>query len=151
MSEEGRTTKGDPLWLAVFLLLFGVVCAVVAFRQAHDAWLLSTSGVRTTGTVVDLRQEWDSKHRSKVYRPVVPFTAAAGRSVVVQLSETFHEYHRIGDSVSVLYSSDTPTVAIIDQGIIWEWLKLLLLGCVPAFCFAAGTAMLRQRKSAPSS
>jgi ABC-type Na+ efflux pump permease subunit len=112
----------------VFLLALGLSAG--AFFTTRSTLAFRASALRVDGTVVDFSVETktDNGKRTTMYRPVVEFTAASGKTIRFNssVSSSSPGYGR-GDKVPVLYYENTPEKARIDS-FMSNWMGPLVLG-----------------------
>lgn len=125
-------------------LVIGMGCAVLvgALATALHTWHFTQIAQRTSGTVIEMRQQTDKDSGSVSYAPTFRFLDAAGAPHTV--SSSFYssppEFH-VGDSVTVLYRSDDPQTARIDS--YWQvWGLPSLLGIIGSIELPVGLIVL---------
>lgn len=111
-------------------LLIGLGCAALlgACGAAIYSWHFTSVALRTSGTVIEMREQTDKESGSVSYAPTFRFQDASGAAHTV--SSGFYssppEFH-VGDVIVVLYRSNDPQDARIDS--YWQvWGLPSLLG-----------------------
>jgi hypothetical protein len=94
----------------------GVLFAVSLGSSIYTAALLTT-GVKTTGVIVEIREREDKEDHSKSFAPTFTFVDGSGltNSVESNLSYGSVDHYRIGERVPVIYRSSNPQSARIDS------------------------------------
>lgn len=118
-------------FVGIVLMLIGAGLMFWGAKALLQARALGSDGIRTQGTVVDIR-------KNGIYRsPIVEFYTRTGEKVIftseLEVNQDMFNYN-IGDKVPVIYNPDEPASAKIDA--FWErnflQLFLLLLGGIVA-------------------
>jgi Protein of unknown function (DUF3592) len=111
--------------VAPFLAVFAVILVAVGIHQSEKISRLEATGLRASGQVVRLKDEYNSGsgggHYS--YYAIVRFTTE--KNITLEFKDNVGSNppsHRSGDKVTVLYLPSNPQQeAIIDRGIWWNW------------------------------
>ncbi len=125
-------------------LVIGFGCAALVGALATTLHTLHFTRVaqRTSGTVIEMREQADKDSGSVSYAPTFRFQDASGTPHTV--SSSFYssppEFH-VGDTVTVLYRSDDPQTARIDS--YWQvWGLPSLLGIIGSIQLPVGLIVL---------
>ena len=112
-------------------LLFFAIGSGLTYRQRA----LEKQGVEAQGVVVDLQEKYDND--GSTYAPVVQFEAESGQSVTFTSSYSSNPpSYEVGESVIVVYPTETPEDAIIKgDGQVLHIIFMLLGGAVAAVGF----------------
>ena len=95
--------------IGLAVLISGIVAA---FKQSRK----SASGVKATGTVVNLVSRVFNPGSAGVYCPVVDFTSATGQPVRFESQfGTMPASHRVGQTIAVRYDPADPQKAEVDS------------------------------------
>ena len=136
-----RRAAGVVLALAVALLVAGAATLLHTMRFVQGA-------ERTTGTVIDLSEDFSSDDGT-VYYPVVRFTTAEGRTVEFRSSTGSSPPPDVGDRVEVLYDSDDPQDAQLSGFFdLWLWpiaFGVLAIGFGAFALFSPGSGLFAGR------
>ena len=114
------------------LKIFAVIlAAIVLITGVYMTFFQSRGFVKTTASITDVRM--DSTGESTIYYPTVEYTVD-GKTYTSEL-DTGSGSYRIGQTLSVLYNPDNPTVAH-DGGSIGVYLMIAgtVILAVIAFC-----------------
>jgi hypothetical protein len=127
------------LFLGVGVLIFvvGAVIGVFAYR-------FIAGSEEADGTVIDLKESYDSQDDTTVYYPIVRFTTAEGRTV--EFESNVSSSHDVGDRVEVLYDPDDPTDARL-SGFFNLWFGSLAFGAVGIGFVAIGAYIVRRTRT----
>jgi hypothetical protein len=122
--------------LFVFFLLLGIAFGGIAVRSGSAMRAFVALADRTTGEVVAARSGFGMQNTV----PVVEFGAAAGGIYQFTGRMKGMAFHRVGDTVNVLYDPADPTRAEID---FWPelWLGVAVFGLL-AVAFVGVTAFV---------
>ena len=123
----------------VLLLAAAAVTAFLTYRFIADS-------ERADGTVVDLRESYDSEDNTTSYYPVVRFETAEGRPVRFESKVSTSD--DVGDTVEVLYDPDDPEDAKL-AGFLNLWFLSLILGALGAVFTGVG-GYIAHRTRTPS-
>ena len=109
----------------------GILAAIVLITGVYMTFFQSRGFVKTTASITDVRM--DSTGESMIYYPTVEYTVD-GKTYTSEL-DTGSGSYRIGQTLSVLYNPDNPTVAH-DGGSIGVYLMIAgtVILAVIAFC-----------------
>ena len=109
----------------------GILAAIVLITGVYMTFFQSRGFVKTTASITDVRM--DSAGESTIYYPTVEYTVD-GKTYTSEL-DTGSGSYRIGQTLSVLYNPDNPTVAH-DGGSIGVYLMIAgtVILAVIAFC-----------------
>ena len=109
----------------------GILAAIVLITGVYMTFFQSRGFVKTTASITDVRM--DSTGESTIYYPTVEYTVD-GKTYTSELNTGSGSY-RIGQTLSVLYNPDNPTVAH-DGGSIGVYLMIAgtVILAVIAFC-----------------
>ena len=109
----------------------GILAAIVLITGVYMTFSQSRGFVKTTASITDVRM--DSTGESTIYYPTVEYTVD-GKTYTSEL-DTGSGSYRIGQTLSVLYNPDNPTVAH-DGGSIGVYLMIAgtVILAVIAFC-----------------
>ena len=109
----------------------GILAAIVLITGVYMTFFQSRGFVKTTASITDVRM--DSTGESTIYYPAVEYTVD-GKTYTSEL-DTGSGSYRIGQTLSVLYNPDNPTVAH-DGGSIGVYLMIAgtVILAVIAFC-----------------
>ena len=88
-------------------ILAGILALIVLITGAYMTFFQSRDFVKTTASITDVRM--DSTGESAVYYPTVEYTAD-GKTYTTEL-DTGSGSYRIGQTISVLYDPNNPSVA----------------------------------------
>jgi hypothetical protein len=132
------TRRPFPGWVYLvigFVVLLGAgVSWVRTLHFAHDA-------IRTSGTIIEMRQGKGEYGRIERYAPTFRFQDAEGRQHTV--SSKFYssqEFHS-GEIVAVLYLADNPQTARIDS--FWQmWGLSSCAGIFGSICLTIGVVVV---------
>ena len=130
-----------PVIAKIFIGL-GCAALVGALATTVHTWNFTRIAQRTTGTVIEMRQQTDKDSGSVSYAPTFRFQDATGmqRTVSSSLYSSPPEFH-VGDSVTVLYRGDDPQTARIDS--YWQvWGLPSLLGIIGSIELPVGLVVL---------
>ncbi len=112
IGHDGAMDIGQLIQLVGGLFLLGS-----GVRQARHIPLLRRRGLRASGSVVRVRQEWDAEENVQLYAPVVSFVDEHGtRREFTTETMTTWTTHQPGQAVSVLYPPGRPEAARLKSG-----------------------------------
>jgi formate/nitrite transporter FocA (FNT family) len=145
MRETAKQTPARSNRPFIGRLFFGAgcICLVVAIGATFYSWNFIRTAHRTTGTVIEMREQTDKETGSKNYAPTVVFKSLGGTEH--QITTSFYSYpplHLIGDTVPVLYHPDTPDSARVD-GFWYHWGLTTIAGILGGLHMSAGLVVLR--------
>lgn len=125
----------------VIKLVGGLFLLGAGARQLQGTLPLRRSGVRSSGTVVRVRREWDAEEKVWSYAPVIAFSDEQGgaREFTTDTSTTW-ETHQPGEQVTVAYPSGRPEAARLRSGA-HQGLRLVGVG-IPAVFVIVGLVLL---------
>jgi hypothetical protein len=125
-------------------LLIGVGCLalVVALATSLHTWHFTRVAQRTSGTVIEMREDTDKDSGSVSYAPTFRFQDATGAEHTVASSFfSAPPEFRVGDRVGVLYRAGSPKAARIDS--YWQvWGLPSLLGIIGSIELPIGLVIL---------
>ena len=143
MREAARSIHGTkrPV-IAKIVIGLGCAALIGALATALHTWHFTRIAQRTSGAVIEMRQQTDKDSGSVSYAPTFRFQDATGAQHTV--SSSFYssppEFH-VGDSVTVLYRGDDPQTARIDS--YWQvWGLPSLLGIIGSIELPVGIVVL---------
>ena len=116
----------------------GILAAIVLIAGIYMTFFQSRGFVKATASITDVRM--DSTGESTIYYPTVDYTVD-GKTYTTEL-DTGSGSYRIGQTLSVLYNPDNPTVAH-DGGSIG--LYLMIAGAVIMAVIAFSAIKEKQR------
>ena len=116
----------------------GILAAIVLIAGIYMTFFQSRGFVKATASITDVRM--DSTGESTIYYPTVEYTVD-GKTYTTEL-DTGSGSYRIGQTLSVLYNPDNPTVAH-DGGSIG--LYLMIAGAVIMAVIAFSAIKEKQR------
>ena len=119
-------------------ILTGILAAIVLIAGVYMTFFQSRGFVKTTASITDVRM--DSTGESMIYYPTVEYTVD-GKTYTTEL-DTGSRSYRIGQTLSVLYNPDNPTIAH-DGGSIG--LYLMIAGAVILAVIAFSAIKEKQR------
>jgi hypothetical protein len=136
-----QSRSNRPLY-GRLLIGAGCVCFVVAVGATFFSWNFIRTARKTTGTVIEMREQTDKESGGKSYAPIFSFKDTAQREHRIESS--FYAYpplHRVGDTVPVLYQADAPDNARID-GFWDQWGVTALAGIFGVLLTVIGSVVL---------
>lgn len=101
----------------LFIGIGGIVLLVFYFLRYNKNKEYIKSGVKATGIVIDVVQNYDHS-RDRYFYPIVRFSLADGTWMTEKYSDgTVPSLFKKGDKVEILYKINDPTSFIITTGI----------------------------------
>ena len=130
-----------PIVLTLSGLLFFAIGAGLTMRQRA----LENQGIEAPGVVVALQENYDSD--GSTYKPVVQFRTAGGQRVEFASSySSSPPAYEIGESVTVVYSPENPSEAVIKgEGQIFHVIFMLVGGVDATIGFTLTIVALRNK------
>ncbi len=117
-------------WL---LLLGGVLALLVAIYALRKEVTLRKGGMRTTGVVVDVRQERDED--GVIFHPIVQFTTYDGQEIVWEGMDKGGGWKNAqGKQIQIIYDPQNPRRVIRNHWSGYAWIVLL--------CFMSAVCMV---------
>ena len=113
-------------------ILTGILATIVLIAGVYMTFFQSRGFVKTTASITDVRM--DSTGESMIYYPTVEYTVD-GKTYTTEL-DTGSRSYRIGQTLSVLYNPDNPTVAH-DGGSIGVYLMIAGAVILAVIAFSA--------------
>ncbi|HEX3011652.1 MAG TPA: DUF3592 domain-containing protein [Syntrophomonadaceae bacterium] len=96
------------------LLIMGAAFLIVGIFEFSNRLDLSRNGLKTEGTVINLKQHHDKKR--VLYQPEIEFKTRTGQIVRFDHPESStHPKYLIGQKVPVIYSREDPANAALDS------------------------------------
>ena len=125
----------------VIKLVGGLFLLGAGARQLRGTLPVRRSDVRSPGTLVRVRREWDAEEHLWLYAPVIAFTDEQGgaREFTTDTSTTW-ETHQPGEQVTVAYPSGRPEAARLMSGA-HQGLRLVGVG-IPVGFVVVGLVLL---------
>jgi hypothetical protein len=133
-------------WVPRLFAGIGVLLLAVAAVTAFLTFRFVAGSERADGTVVDLRESYDSEDDTTSYYPVVRFETTEGRPVRFESDVSTSD--DVGDTVDVLYDPDDPNDAKL-AGFFNLWFLSLIFGALGAVFTGVG-GYLAYRTRTPS-
>ena len=134
-------------WLPRLFAGIGVLLLAVAAVTAFFTFRFVAGSERADGTVVDLRESYDSEDDTTSYYPVVRFETADG-SRRIRFESDVSTSGDVGDTVEVLYDPDDPQDAKLG-GFFNLWGLSLIFGALGAVFTGIG-GFIAYRTRTPS-
>jgi hypothetical protein len=144
MREAASRIHGTkrPVIAARLVMGIGCLALIVALATSLHTWRFTRVAQRTSGTVIEMRENTDKDSGNVSYAPTFRFQDATGaeHTVASSLFSSPPEF-RVGDRVGVLYRADSPTSARIDS--YWQvWGLPSLLGIIGSIELPIGLVIL---------
>lgn len=95
-------------------IIAGCFFAVAAVLAVYSTFVVAT-GMRTTGAVIELKENRDKEKDHSSFAPIFAFVDSAGNTNVVTSSlYSSSNRYRVGDRVPVIYRKSNPSAARIN-------------------------------------
>ncbi len=129
-----RYTYFLQVFVGVFLMLFAYYTGRVHFD-------LIRKGVRTTGRIIDYKEEYFGRSNStSAFMPIVEFKA---RDRVIRFKDWIgsNSTGELNNTVTILYDPGDPSAAMIDRPL-WNWLPWAPIFALGVFLTLVGSKNL---------
>jgi hypothetical protein len=145
VAKQTQARSNRPLIGRLFVGA-GCVCLVVAIGATLYSWNFIRTALRTTGTVIEMREQTDKETGDKLHAPTVAFHDPDGteRRITSNLYSD-PPLHRVGDTVPVLYQPDAPDSARVD-GFWYHWGLTTIAGLLGGLQLSVGLVVLHWPK-----
>jgi hypothetical protein len=109
LAKQGLLPRPKRPAVAWFLMGSACICLVVALGAAFYSWHFVGTAERTTGTIIEMREQRDKENGGTLYAPTFSFRDASGvQHIVASNVWSAPPQHRVGDTVAVLYQPTDP-------------------------------------------
>jgi hypothetical protein len=128
--------------IAKLVIATGCALLVAALISAIHTWRFTRAALKTSGTVIEMRERTDKDSGSVSYSPTFRFQDSGGaqHTVSSSLYSSPPEFH-VGDNVPILYRGESPETARIDS-YSQVWGLSCLLGIIGSIQLPSGLVML---------
>ncbi len=150
MGMRIRTRRGSGLnrkqaiAMACCFIVVGTIAVLFAIGWGVRSFRLQAGANRTTGTVVELREERNSDRETTWY-PVVEYEVDGKKYRIDGVGSIPSWLPRVGDKVEVLYKADQPADGHLNT-FLDSWVIPLFVGGVGSIFAALGIFMVRSQR-----
>lgn len=139
-----KTVRPSNPWHS---FLGGLLFLVAGCWMAQDVLYFKVSGVRNSGTVIEVERERNYSSEGSKYRysSIVEFQYGKETVRFKDKTGSSRRGHEAGDHVIVLHDANTPSNAIIDRGV-WDWLFPVIFSSLGVWGIIASALQFKSRQ-----
>jgi hypothetical protein len=100
-------TNTMRFFLAIVLMLVGILFTVVGAKMSYDMLLFKRSAIKATGTIIEIKTSTSKGHRI-TYSPVLSITTVDGKEHIYDVDRYDFTHYTMGQQMEVIYQKGNP-------------------------------------------